>query len=111
MGTLILDPGALTARLTREAPLDAPDGQGGATLTWSEVGRHWARIEPVSQTPSELASADRVLLHHRVWLGKAEGITAGQRFRKGGRILTIKAVRDPDETGRYLVCDCEEEAQ
>ena len=30
------------------------------------------------------------------------------RFVHRGRSLLIRAVRDPDESRRYLVCDCEE---
>ena len=46
MATLMLDPGEMTARLSIEAPQPAPDGQGGASLSWTELGSAWARIEP-----------------------------------------------------------------
>ncbi|MET3583953.1 head-tail adaptor [Pseudorhizobium tarimense] len=38
-------------------------------------------------------------------------MAVGQRFRKGARLFAVKPVRDPDETGRYLVCHCEEAAR
>jgi head-tail adaptor len=31
------------------------------------------------------------------------------RLRKGDRLFAIGTWRDPDETGRYLCCLCEEE--
>lgn len=46
---------------------------------------------------------------HRVWLAHRSDIAAGMRFRKGRRILAIRTVMDPDETGRFIVCRCEEE--
>jgi SPP1 family predicted phage head-tail adaptor len=49
-------------------------------------------------------------LTHRIWLRARTGVSEGMRFRKGARTFTIRAVRDPDETGRYLVCLCEEGA-
>lgn len=48
---------------------------------------------------------------HRVWLAYRDDITAGIRFRKGRRILAIRAVMDPDETCRFIVCRCEEESR
>jgi head-tail adaptor len=32
------------------------------------------------------------------------------RFVFRGRFLMVRTVRDPDESRRYLVCDCEEGA-
>lgn len=110
MGAALLDPGQRTARLTREVPVEVADGQGGASLSWSSAGAVWARIEPVSHATSEVAGATRVVLTHRIWIPWQTGVAAGQRLRQGTRIFAIQAVRDPDESARYLVCDCEEEA-
>jgi SPP1 family predicted phage head-tail adaptor len=110
MGALFLDPGQLTARLTREVMAETPDGQGGMTAIWQAAGTLWARVEPVSHAASELAGGERQVLTHRIWVAAQAGIFAGQRLRKGARSFAIKLVRDPDETGRYLICDCEEEA-
>lgn len=104
------DPGQMTARLDLEAPEATPDGQGGAVLAWNAVASLWAKIEPVSFVISEEGAAERGRISHRIWLRFRDGIAAGQRFRKGARIFTVKVVRDPDETRRYLVCQCEEEA-
>ena len=48
---------------------------------------------------------------HRVWLAYRGDIAAGMRFRKGRRILAIRAVMDPVETRRFIVCRCEEESR
>ena len=45
-------------------------------------------------------------ISHRIWVQFREGIAAGQRFRKGRHVFAVKLVRDPDETRRYLVCQC-----
>ncbi|WP_377295695.1 phage head closure protein [Rhizobium sp. SGZ-381] len=110
MGALFLDPGQRTTRLIREVMATTADGQGGATVTWAQSGALWARVEPVSHTGSELAGAERQVVTHRIWIAAQTGVAAGQRLRKGARIFSILLVRDPDESGRYLVCDCEEEA-
>jgi SPP1 family predicted phage head-tail adaptor len=110
MGALFVDAGQRTARLTREVMVETPDGQGGTTATWQAAGTLWARVEPVSHAGSELAGAERQVLTHRIWILAQTGVSAGQRLRRGARVFVIKLVRDPDETGRYLICDCEEEA-
>jgi SPP1 family predicted phage head-tail adaptor len=48
---------------------------------------------------------------HRIWIRFRDGVSAGQRFHKGARLFAVKLVQDPDETGRYLTCLCEEDAR
>jgi SPP1 family predicted phage head-tail adaptor len=105
------DPGQMTARLDLEVPQSAPDGQGGATVTWEVAASLWARIEPVSFVVAEAAAAEGGTISHRIWVRFREDIAAGQRFRKGGRTFSVRLVRDPDETRRYLVCQCEEQSR
>lgn len=89
---------------------EVTDGQGGAVESWSFLRTLWAAIEPVSNASHERASAEGVTITHRVWLVWRSDIAAGMRFRKGRRILAIRAVMDPDETRRFIVCRCEEES-
>lgn len=111
MVATFLDPGQMTARLVLEAPHAVSDGQGGETVAWVPAASPWARIEPVSTSNGEEASAETATISHRIWIGFREGVAAGQRFRMGARLFAVKLVRDPDETGRYLVCHCEEAAR
>ncbi len=110
MPVAFLDPGQLSARLELEAPVETPDGQGGVTAVFSPVASLWALVEPVSHRLAELAGAEVATVSHRVWIRHRAGIAAGQRLRKGARVFAIRLARDPDESGRYLVCYCEEEA-
>lgn len=111
MAATFLDPGQMTARLVLEAPVEAPDGQGGVTLSWEAVRSLWARVEPVRALEGEEAGAATAVIGHRIWVWFAGDVAAGQRLRKGGRVFQVKLVRDPDETGRYLVCECAESAR
>lgn len=38
--------GALRHRVTLEAPVDAPDGAGGYTRSFTPIANLWARITP-----------------------------------------------------------------
>jgi SPP1 family predicted phage head-tail adaptor len=108
---VFFDAGQMTARLALEGPVSVPDGQGGATLTWTETAAMWARIEPVSSALTERAGAGIGTITHRIWLRFRTDVAAGQRLRKGTRLFAVKLVQDPDETGRYLTCLCEEDAR
>lgn len=103
-----LDPGLLDARLVLERPVATPDGQGGVTVSFSAVATLWARIEPVSARADETAGAMRAVVTHRIRLRRRGDLAGGMRLRKGTRLFALRAFRDPDETGRYLLCDCEE---
>ena len=108
MNVTFLDAGRLTTRLDLEAPVELPDGQGGATLGHAAESSHWARIEPVSAERAELGHSERQSVTHRIWIRHAAGVVAGKRFRRGARIFEILTVHDPDETRRYLVCRARE---
>ena len=101
---VFFDPCQMTARLSLEEQTSTPDGQGGGTLSWTEIAAMWAKIEPVSTSLAERAGAEIGTITHRIWLRFREGVSAGQRLRKGARLFAIKLVQDPDETGRYLTC-------
>lgn len=103
-----IDPGALSARLVLERPVETPDGQGGVAQSFSALATLWARIEPVSARAQEAAGALPVTVTHRIWLRRRGDLSGGMRLRSGVRLFSIRTFRDPDETGRYTLCDCEE---
>lgn len=103
----VIDPGALSARLVLERPVETPDGQGGVVQNFFGAGDALARVEPISARADEAAGALPVTVTHRIWLRRRSDLSGGMRLRKGTR-LSPRAFRDPDETGRYTLCDCEE---
>lgn len=111
VATVILDPGQMSARLDLEMRNDAGDGQGGIVPGFAPVTPLWARIEPVSVSEEERVDAEMFMVTHRIWIRFREDIAAGMRFRKGARSFTVRALHDPDETRRYLVCRCTEDGR
>lgn len=107
-----------TPHLNRQLVLETPDmlsdGAGGFVQGWVPVGVLWAEIiarsgreaahngAPVSRT------AYRITVRGAV-IGNDQRPAAQQRFRDGGRILTIQAVTEADSEGRYLTCFAQEE--
>lgn len=109
MRSVFFDPGQMTTRLELEAPVETPDAQGGATVAYLARASVWARVEPVGEQREQRAGADVFTLTHRIWLRFRDDLAPGMRLRKGARFFAIRAWRDPDERGRYLVCLCEED--
>jgi SPP1 family predicted phage head-tail adaptor len=108
MAMTLIDPGMLSTRLELEEAVETPDGQGGVTRVWAPVATLWGRLEPVSALSEEVASGLQQRLTHRVTLRFRADVAAGMRLSRRERRFEIRTVRDPDESGRYLVCQCEE---
>jgi SPP1 family predicted phage head-tail adaptor len=111
MAKMWLDPGRLSARLRLESPADETDGQGGVHAEWTAIADIWGRVEPLGATPREEAEAAIAPVRHRVTIRYRSDVRHEMRFVFRGRQLLVRAVRDPDETRRYLICDCEETGQ
>jgi len=109
--SLRLHAGFFNQRLDLQQELEVPDGCGGFTTNWSTVGVVWANITPRAGMPIVRAGN----LDHEVslWihLRKISGLRQGMRFVLGNRIFLIISVLDPDETGRYLRCQVNEESE
>jgi SPP1 family predicted phage head-tail adaptor len=101
--------GDLRFRLTLEAPVESDDGEGGVARTWAAVSDVWAAIEPLSMDEKTITDRETPLLKYRITLRRRNDLTERNRFRLGGRILIVRAVRDPNERGEFLECLVEEE--
>lgn len=100
--------GKLRHRLTLEAAADTPDGADGVVRAWTSLGQVWAAIEPVAASDAVVADKRVGALTHRVVVRHRE-LTLDHRFRLGGRVFTIRALRDREEEGRFLECLVAEE--
>lgn len=108
MQTLFIEPGRLRHELALEACAAAPDGMGGHSEVWSEVGTVFASIEPVAAASRFGAGQTLETATHRITMRAREGVASGMRLRRGSRLFEIVTVHDPDESGRYLVCRVQE---
>ncbi|MFC4626098.1 phage head closure protein [Daeguia caeni] len=108
---LFIDPGQLRSELVLEAMQPVPDGMGGYAEGWVEIAMIWGRIEPVSVTNRDFGTRPQPEATHRILLRFRPDITSDKRLRKGERVFSLRAVHDPDETGRYLICLAAEEGR
>lgn len=99
--------GAMNERFALEKPVRAPDGAGGATVTWDTVADVWAHVRPISG--DERLAQDQLSgrLTHEVWIRHRSGVVPAMRFTQGARIYEIVAVLEMQRRTR-LKCLCEE---
>ncbi|WP_206076994.1 head-tail adaptor protein [Palleronia sediminis] len=106
--------GGLSRRLVLEMRVRVPDGAGGFAEDWAGLGILWAAMRPGS---ARRVGADEMSLSRVGWritvrgapVGSPARPVAGQRFREGGRVFAIRAVREADAAGEHLTCFAEEE--
>lgn len=92
-----------------------PDGSGGYSQNWVEMGVHWAEIKPGNGRETSGATVSLSRVASRITIRAAPVSSdarpkAGQRFRGRGRIYAISAVTQSVAGERYLTCYAEEEA-
>ena len=104
------DPGWLRHRVTVESGASAPDGAGGETVLWDTLATLWARIEPTDAGEEIVAGHLSGVVTHLVTFRWRDDLAGGMRVAFRGRTFRMLAVHDPDETRRYLVAKCREEA-
>jgi SPP1 family predicted phage head-tail adaptor len=100
--------GALRHRVTIEAPVDSPDGSGGFTRAYAPLAQVWARIEPTSAREQFVEQRLEQARTHLVVIRWRADVEAQMRFDFRGRKLFVRNLVDPDETRRFLHCECEE---
>ena len=109
MALLFIDPGLLRKRAVLQAGDAVATEAGGAETLWREVAELSVHVEPVSVALRERFDQREATVTHRVVCRSRGDIERGMVFVLGERRLTVRSVHDPDESGRYLVCRCEEE--
>ena len=109
MAPLFIDPGLFRRRAILEDADPVPDDSGGAAVLWREVAEMSVHVEPVSVATDERFGQREAVLTHRVICRARPELDRGMAFTIGARRLIIRSVHDPDDSGRYFVCRCEEE--
>ena len=97
-----------------DSPVRQPDGAGGFTESWLELGALWCEVllrsggETVQGGTSVSAVRYKITVRSAP-IGHPERPFAGQRFRDGTRYFHIRAVAERDGNGAFLVCYVDEE--
>lgn len=111
MGQISVAPSALNHRLTLQRPVQTADGQGGLDTDWWEVDVVWGAVRPTQASRSQRAQQMVETVTHEITVRFRDDVESGWRFLLANREFAIRAVFDPDESGRFLRCHCEEEGR
>lgn len=104
----------LTRRLRLEELRLTPDGAGGLSRAWEELGSLWAELRPGTarlELQDGLARAEvslRIITRFAAPHSPQRPLP-GQRFREGGRVWAILAVSEGLPDARYLTAHVQEE--
>ncbi len=109
-----MKPPKLTRSLVLEEAVRLPDGAGGYTENWTQLGTLWAELQMRNGRETSGEGGAMSLTGYRVVIrsaafGAPSRPVAGQRFRDGTRIFKIHAVGEFGGDGRYLTCFVQEE--
>lgn len=107
-GLQFIDPGAFRSQMSLQRAMAVPDGAGGHAQEWEEIAVLFALIEPAGAATRFGAGRQHPTVTHRITFRFREDAGSGMRLVKQARIFSIVDLRDPDETGRYLVCRARE---
>ena len=104
----------LSRKLVLETPDRVPDGAGGFTQSWTELGALWAEVVARTGREKQGEAVPVSNVGYRITVRAAPVGAEGrprpdQRFRDGTRLFRILAVADNDPGGRFLTCYAEEE--
>ena len=108
MGMLLIDPGRLRHAFSLQAATPVGDGLGGHGEAWREVALVHGMVEPVRARSVTSADQRLATVTHQVTLRHREGVRIGMRLKRRQRAFLILTAHDPDQSGRYLVCQVEE---
>ena len=111
MGALYSLPSQLSHRLTLQSRAERTDESGDQILTWTTRAQVWAAMIDSQVERREEGQQMEEVAQHRLVIRFRKDIASGWRFLLQGRELSIRTVIDPDQTKRFLICQCEEPAR
>ncbi|UEM08068.1 phage head closure protein (plasmid) [Skermanella rosea] len=86
---LCIDAGELRHRITIQAKMRTPDGIGGGTLAWSEVGKAWASIMPYRGLEVWRSMQTETPVSHKIRMRHRNDVTTRNRILFGTRVFDI----------------------
>lgn len=105
---------SLTTKMTLQTAVRSPDGAGGYSELWSDLGVLWGALE--RPRGAHVAGQEIPIARHRYRIivrsapeGAPSRPEVAQRFVFDGRAFHILGVTHEDSGRRFLACDVEEE--
>ena len=104
-------PAPLSHRLILQSRNDTAQQEGELVTHWTTIAKVWGALIDSRVTRKEEAQQMVEVAQHRIIIRHRDDVASGWRFLLDARELDIRTVIDPDQTGRFLSCLCEEAAR
>lgn len=103
-----------TRPMKLEEAVTTPDGTGGYSQSWQEIGVLWVGLHGAGASAGHDGIGPEGRLRLRLYTraapqGSPRRPRPDQRLRDGGRIFRLLAVTEADAGGAWLVCHAIEE--
>lgn len=86
--------GRLRTRLTLQAPIETPDGQGGLVRSYADVADVWAQIALLASRESVAADSDGATTRAKIVVRSPLAFTLQHRFVEDESVYRITGYRD-----------------
>lgn len=83
-----------------------PDGQGGWTITYAEVGTVQGRICPSTSKERVVADSEEQQITHVLYVVAGENVARGDRVTCDDLTVEVLGVREPSEADHHWEIDC-----
>jgi SPP1 family predicted phage head-tail adaptor len=98
--------GDLNRRLVLQAPVEADDGAGGVTRSFTTVAAVWAQVVPQSARADVAADSRGAALRYRITIRARNDVTTQHQLLDGTTIYRVIAASLSADR-RFLVLDAE----
>lgn len=102
--------GRLKERVTIQRAVETPDAGGGAAISWQDMAKVWASVEPLSGRDQVEGGGLVGVASYRVRMRRREGITSADRLVWRGVVLDIASppLMDAKREMTQLLCVVQE---
>lgn len=91
-----LSPGRLRQRITIRRDVRSPNGKGGFTTAWQDVGTVWAEVIGRTGREATIGEAIQGISVYQITIRYRDDILADDQIRYGSIDLNITSADDPD---------------
>ena len=84
----------------------SPDGQGGHSIAYLELGTVEGRIRPASASEQVVADSEEQQISHVLYVAAGSDVARGDLVECGELAVEVLGVREPSLAGEHLEIDC-----
>ncbi len=100
--------GELDKYITIQYPVSTPDGHGGFTNAYVNVGNVWAKMRPLSANERRNAEQNTMIATEMIRIRYRSTFKPNYRIKYGNRYFKIESILNLEEHNEWLHLMCKE---